>query len=218
MAKLDLLYIHKYKLNGKEIAAFKAVLLYHKIHKKLFPQINITVSSKDPRKTEIFRYCWKMLDEIGDIDPELFIHAQLYIMKINNAFASYRILVGEKAKNRWLVWSAAYNKPTIKSEQFSINTEEVKKQLDKTYQFLASKNLLSHESILKALESRKLHLYYVLGQVSYYYIWLAPSVQKWVSERKLSDEFGIGINLYKDIVNNEKIKKYFAEKFLFEFT
>ena len=107
--------ILKYDMSPEEAKAYKLCLLWDSICQKEMPNYKFSKSkaSGDPRKSLLFRYCYKLLKEtkglIGDKDYRLYITAQIHVLcSITDgevhALISPQCLTGDKAWRRWKLW------------------------------------------------------------------------------------------------------------------
>ena len=164
----DLELIIKYKMNDLEATAFKLTLLYEELCKKEFPnERHVKISKdKDPRKTTLFKYCYKLARETKGLfkekDYKLYILAQLQILRLAkegniHALIEPQILVGEKAWKRWKIWKRIYDKKINKiknSQELGIVTSEskIKIELKSTLLFLKKNNCLNKDDFIKLVK------------------------------------------------------------------
>lgn len=221
----DFLKIPAYDLSERETIAYKCCLCYLKYKIQFFPNSpKNSIPKGDPRKTELFRYCWKMLDEIEHevqrSEIPLFVYAQLFILKSNeNCHVYPNCLVGEKAKNRWLLYNKQYKKTKIiEKPKTALDIEKVKQELQNTFKFLNVKfKPLRKQDILDAYRNRLFHKWLALKQVSPYYLWLSPHIQLSLNGKELSEIFSTGLNLYKEVKDNQEIQQFFTQIFTYEY-
>jgi hypothetical protein len=218
MNELEL--IIKYKMTDLEAKAYKICLMWQDLCKREFPnEHHVKISkNKDPRKTTIFKYCYKLARETkgllsGDKEYYLYITAQLQIMKLMtdgeiHALIEPQILVGEKAWKRWKIWKKKYDKK-IKSiqtaEDMGIKTSKnkIKIELRKTHDFI-SKNGKMNEDDFKNWN--------LSGQISPYYLALSPIAQKIMNENNIKFDR----ELYRPSITPE-IEDFFRKEFSHEF-
>lgn len=188
----DLELILKYKMNDMEAKAYKLCLLYEELCLKEFPnERHIKLSKKtDPRKTTIFKYCYKLLREtkglFNEKDYYLYILAQFQVLKLVkegdiHALIEPQILVGDKAWKRWKIWKKIYEKKMNSlntAEELGIVTSEskIKIQLNNTHKFLKKNNCLTLEEIKN--RSSDIDRWISNGQISPYYVILSPLFSK----------------------------------------
>lgn len=219
----DLELIIKYKMNDLEAKAYKLILLYEDLCQKEFPnERHIRISkNKDPRKTTIFKYCYKLIKETSNIfkekDYHLYILAQLQILKLVkdgniHALISPQILVGDKAWKRWKIWKRIYDKKMLKiktSEDEGIisNERNIKIELNKTLVFLQKHNCLSEKEIKNKITDIK--RWVSTGKISPYYVVLSPILNKIIKD--------IDFSLYRPSIT-PNLEIYFKKEFIHEFT
>lgn len=219
-----------YQMTEDESKAYKLTCIYESLLRKILPNCRHGFSHKgDPRKKEIFKYCWKLLREtdgkIDKSDYKLYIYAQLSILK--HIFETKNIpllispncLVGKKAWNRWLLWKDRYDRiKGIKKTEINITEQDVIIELKKTKEFLFTKfKKYDKNDIIDTLNSRTLLRWVILGQISKRYPFLSPTVQEWLKNKNLSikNYFGIGIEVYSEI--SQKVREFFRSEFDYEF-
>jgi hypothetical protein len=214
-----LMLILDYEMNKIEAKAWKIAILYLQLTKKYLPDYKHSFISlgKDPRKTALFKICYKLVREskLQDHEFRLYITAQMQVLKTINcgdchAYFTPNCLTGNKAWNRWLVWKKKFNQ--IKE----VDRNATNSEIFKTKKFLVSKLTLSKEKIIEILNNRTLFKWIALGHVSPYYLALSPIVKEWLEKTKtnLLDTFDIDLSLYK---TNEELVNYFTKEFSYEF-
>ena len=188
----DLELILKYKMEDTEAKAYKLCLLYEELCLKEFPnERHIKLSKKtDPRKTTIFKYCYKLLRETKGIfnekDYYLYILAQFQVLKLVkegdiHALIEPQILVGDKAWKRWKIWKKIYEKKMNSlntAEELGIVTSEskIKIHLKNSHKFLKKNNCLNLDEIKN--KSSDVDRWIRNGQISPYYVILSPLFSK----------------------------------------
>lgn len=236
MNKTDTLNaVIEYSMNDLEARAYKVALIYLEKAPKFFPEYkHYRLPKGDPRKSELFRYCYKFLREkqekIPDTELKLYIHAQLEIMRgirkgDSHPFITPACLAGDKAWKRWLLWKNRYDKlleRKASSENASTlnthNEHKIKKDLWKTKQFLmAWFDNLNIKNIQESLANKNLFNWVSSGSVCGYYLLLSPIVKNWILNNKidLMKEFGIDMKIYKNCIS-QQILEYFNKEFSYE--
>jgi len=220
----DLELIIKYKMNDLEATAFKLTLLYEELCKKEFPnERHVKISKdKDPRKTTLFKYCYKLARETKGIfkekDYKLYILAQLQILRLAkegniHALIEPQILVGEKAWKRWKIWKRIYDKKINKiknSQELGILTSEskIKIELKSTLLFLKNNNCLHKDYFSKNINNIKRWI--KTGKISPYYVVLSPVMVD------IINEIDFDISMYRPSIT-PNLEKYFRQEFIHEF-
>ena len=221
----DLELIIKYKMNDLEATAFKLTLLYEDLCKKEFPnERHVKISkNKDPRKTTLFKYCYKLARETKGIfkekDYKLYILAQLQILRLAkegniHALIEPQILVGEKAWKRWKIWKKIYDKKINKisnSQEIGIITNEskIKIELKNTLLFLKKNNCVDKISFIENIKNIKRWI--KTGKISPYYVVLSPVMNQFLEK---IDNFDV--SMYRPSIT-PSLEQYFKEEFAHEF-
>lgn len=234
--KKNLELIILFKMTPDEAKAYKLSLLYQEISKQVFPNHHHLVRQKkkisDPRKTFLFKCCYKLLNETKDKlkgnEYKFYIHAQMEVLKKITIDGEYPMispncLLGEKAWKRWLIWKNKFNYSNKKAEETesalsNLNlTNKIKSELRKTKKVLQEK-FQGNINIKESLESGII-LHWVSAKViSPYFLILSPTIKKWIKEKETSyiEIFSIDSLIYlKDITPD--IENYFKELFKNEY-
>lgn len=223
--------IKKYKMDEIEIKVYKLCLLWEKLVDKEFPKgVKVTKLRKtgDPRKSILFKYCWKMLREtrglIEDREYQLYIRSHLQVFKhLPEATARIDpvILCGEKAWKRWLYWRNLYkaqgkvqeHEEQVKSDASSGFAQKIHAELKRTKEFLKkqAKGPINEDFIKMVIENRSLLRWVTFGKVSPYYVVLSPLVKNQL-EVTFAEHYKIKLGVFESTVN-DPIKKHFADLF-----
>lgn len=221
-----------YGMNEIEAKAFKISCIYLEKARTFFPNYqHYRLPKGDPRKSELFRYCYKLVREKGDKIPDeefrLYIHAQLDILRHIkkgdiHPFITPACLAGEKAWKRWLLWKSKYDKmleskmSTKTASSVNIHSiHKIKKDLWKTKQFIiAWFDRFDIEDLSKSLKDKIIFTWYKTGSICGYFFVLSGIVQKWIKETgiDLKKEFNIDLNQYSSATQKE-ILEYFETEF-----
>jgi hypothetical protein len=228
--------IVEYGMNDLEARAYKISLLYLEKAPKFFPgEVHYRVPVGDPRKSYVFKHCYKLLrlhgSELREDDIKLYVHAQLDILKHITAGQEHPriapdILSGPKAWNRWLLWKSKYDK-VKKFAKTSTAAEVINKDREKEALELLAKtkmffgvNFSRHDKtdIIKGLEDGEFWLWVRWGKVSFYYVLLSPLVKAWSEKSKISpkDKVAFEAATYQQGIT-EEVKKHFEKEFAYEF-
>lgn len=228
--------IIEYGMNDLEARAYKISLIYLEKAAKLFPnEIHYNVPKGDPRKSYVFKHCYKLLrlhgDNLLESDVKLYVHAQLDILKHitqdqEHPRISPDILSGPKAWNRWLLWKNKYDKvkkfsATSTASQI-INKNREKEALEKLTKTKMFFNVLfkppTKANVLISLDNGEFWLWVRWGKICYYYLMLSPTVKEWLEKAniKLTDKVSFDASFYTEGITEEVIK-YFEKEFNYEF-
>jgi hypothetical protein len=216
-------------MSKDEAKAWKIAIMYTELAKKYFPDYkHVKIGKGDPRKTNLFRHCYKLVREcdslLEDYEYKLYITAQLQILKNidlgeNQALVSPNILVGTKAWKRWLVWKKRFNQNVkVSEEKPKTTSNKVFSDLQDTKKFLMSKfSELNKQSIIDSLKNRNIFRWCALGLVTPYYLALSPTVAEWIRETgtNLLESFTIDMSFYRGAVN-EELQEYFKSEFPYD--
>jgi len=239
-----LLTIKKWGMDETEIKVFKLCLLWELIINKEFKDESkyyITKLRKtgDPRKSTLFRYCWKLHRETKGLIPnneyKLYMLSQIQVFK---KLASYRsgkdtgptidaqILCGPKAWRRWMYWRNLYYKQ-VKVQEHSEQTSDaatdgyhfkISEELSNTKNFLEKQanGPVTKDFIAQICSDRTLLRWVAFGKVSPYYILLSPFVKSNYPDTTFDKvnnlKLGIKTNSISDFIEN-----IFKECFNYEF-
>ena len=207
-----------YNLNEMEAKAFKLSLLWFAICKKEIPNYLITPfkTNQDPRKSIIFKYCYKLAIEtkglIPDNEYKLYITAQIQTLKNYtegnvHSLISPACLVGVQAWRRWKHWKQNYNsvekKLTGMSEDIKFSIEKIKEHLIKTKLFLEKfyGKLPSKNDIKLSIKNKNMLKWIKSGNISPFYLILSG----------YNEIEGCDLQIYNIAINDEIKKWFFAE-------
>lgn len=218
----DLELIIKYKMNEIESKAYKIALIWQEECRKEIPNEQYVKLKKnsDPRKSNLFKYCYKLAKEtkgiLKDEDLILYVRAQIQILKSIkqgeiHALIEPHCLVGDKAWRRWKLWRFKFQKTIGKipsSEDVGVvaNESKVINELKIDLEFINKNKLYENynkKDILNYINS---------GDLSFYYVVLSPLINKIISE----DDITFDKIYYKSCLN-PKIEKFFKDNFIHEF-
>lgn len=226
--------ITAYKMNKVEAKAWRVAILYLTLAENYFPAYkHYRLPKGDPRKSLLFRYCYKLVREYGhqieSKEYRNYIRAQFEVLrKIERSDAAHGLispncLVGEHAWRRWMLWKRKLGRaqatPTITQENVLSRPEEVKVALDKTKEFLTGKKILDSAGVVKSLESRAMMRWAALGDLSPYYLVISPIVNDYIKKKGIDilDAFAVDLKLYQNSITQES-KDYFRSVFPHEYS
>lgn len=183
--------IIQYKMTELEAKAYKFTLIWEKCIKKEIPDYHFKTRKGDPRKSSIFKYCYKLAvetkNQIPDEQYKLYILAQIQMMKILSngdlhALVTPTILVGDKAWIRWKIWLRKYNKickNKEQKEQEKDNKQRIITAVKDSKNYLTAKlGEITEDTIKKSIESEKLFQWASTQKISPYYILICPIINK----------------------------------------
>ena len=224
----DLEAILDYKMSELEAKSFKLALLWEILAEKEFPGYHHVRLKKsgDPRKSHLFRICYKLVREtkgyIPDPEYRLYILAQLHVLKNSpkDALVDPSMLVGKKAWKRWKLWKYFYDrnvenhKQTIKEAKPMATLGKVATALKKTKDFFLKQygREPTYDDIAKCLGDHSMVKWVTLQRVSPYYILLSPWVARILEGRNWEEVFLFDLSVYKESIT-ENAEKFFKECF-----
>lgn len=222
----DLEPIIKYKMNEMEAKAYKIALVWQDECKRELPKeqcVRLKLNS-DPRKSTLFKYCYKLAKEmkgiLQDNEIPLYVRAQLQVLKSIkeggvHALIEPHCLVGEKAWKRWKFWKYRYNKKlerTLTSDEARVSTKQskIESEIKSSYSFLKKMGCLEFENM--KLNKEKIETWVNTGELSCFYIVLSP----WIS-KLIGDSLDVDKKYYRSSIT-PSIESTFRQLFTHEFS
>jgi hypothetical protein len=225
--KMRLDAIIEYQLDELESRAYKILSLWVERSRKLFPNYrHASMKKGDPRKSLIFKICYKLVREtqgvLEESDYNLYVRAQLEILKhINNGKIEPLIdphcLVGEKAWKRWKLWKKKYD--TLSANPLKQTSETVVTQtgvlkaiqgLERTKEFLAKtfSGDLSYEKFNEAFLNNNLFRWISWNKISPYYVVISPFLKK-ILKNDDYKKIDFDLEIYKPYINDDVMIKFY---------
>ena len=217
--------ILKYSMDDTEAKAFKIGLMWQEECSKHLPkeQHERFRPGKDPRKTSLFKHCYKIAKElkglVPDSDLQLYVRAQIQVLKSIregeiHALITPHCLVGERAWKRWKVWKRIYDSclsknPTADEIGIMIKESMVRGDLIRTLSFIQSKGLVDEEKYKSSKQD--LARWASTGEISPFYIVLSPRARSIFGE-----DMPVDAALYRPSIT-PALEAMFKEKFSHEF-
>jgi len=227
----DLNFLNKkHNMNELEIKALKVCNIWMELSRKIFPKYNHgKVAKGDPRKTLMFKVCYKLVREteafIEDDDYKLYVRAQLDILKHisldkGHPLIDVNCLIGDKAWKRWKLWKKKYDTTVqIRSKVSTTkkNTSKINDLLKKTRDFfkITYGDVINFEKFIEIEKNGELYQHINLGRISPYYLVLSPFFEK-ISKNLQMKKIHFDLNIYKSGID-ESVIKYFENLFDYEF-
>jgi hypothetical protein len=219
--------ILKYKMSEMEAKAYKIAIMWQEECDRELPNEQIVKLKKnsDPRKSTLFKYCYKLAKEmqgvLKDSEIQLYIRAQIQILKSIrqgqiHALIEPHCLVGEKAWTRWKIWKYKHQKILAKaltSEDIEISTSKakIKVELKKTIDFLKKRDCISLDGLMQ--NSKNIERWVKNGELSCFYIILSPWIRRIFGDLEVFDFDKI---YYRSSISPE-VEKFFKETFSHEY-
>lgn len=235
MTHLDYNVILEFKMNESEILAYKIAVLYEQEFLRHFSsdnsrgesyRLNTIPKNGDPRKSFLFKNCWKLRRETRGLLTEdqyrNYIKANLAVLR---AYESHNIspsaICGEKAWIRWKVWERIYNQKLAEKSSIapppSVSTTDPKiiAEIDKTKKFLFEKceGEPTKQKIQDFLNNGFFRIWTASNKVSIYYLMMSCYTKDQI--KLLSSTCGFDPLLYKANITDE-VQNYFNHEFTHE--
>lgn len=236
----SLIEIKKWNMDATEATVFKLCLLWEETVEKELKGIALNHVTKlrkkgDPRKSTLFKYCWKLFRETNGLIPineyRLYIRAQIQVFKnLERDFGKRKegepridaqILCGPKAWMRWMYWKNLYLKQTKVDEHAEkVQTEatdgyayKVGMELAHTKAFMEKQagGEITKDFIKQICSDRTLLRWVTFGKVSPFYVILSP----WVTEaygNTFEKANNVKLGVYVESTN-EAVKEHFKQHF-----
>lgn len=223
--------IFEWEMSPAETQAFKMACVWEEQVAKMFPGIHLARLPRrgDPRKSNLFRYCWKMIREtrglLKDDEYKLFIIANLQIIRANKGRIDPNVLCGDKAWVRWIVWKKLFDKKAkeVSGEQSIVEGEPdvkpvVHKEISLTKRFLFEKceGEPTEEKIKKFVEGPQLRTWMNSGKVSKYYLALSPWVGKVIDHDRMEAKYHFDPQNFLDRAS-KGVRDLFRKEFAHEY-
>lgn len=226
----DLPEIARWKMTEPEAKAYRVAYIWQTQVKKIFPDLQTyskLPKSGDPRKSNLFRYCWKLVREtrglLKDEEYEFYVIANLHILKVHQGHVEPNALCGDKAWYRWLVWKRQY---AIKSQQLAGDRLIQEKQIDprlfkelgltKKFLFEKCEGEPTLEKLRGFFSTPKMRMWVGGSKVTPYYLILSPWVAKICDNSKFQDVFQLDPALYEQKLD-EAAREHFKREYAYEF-
>ena len=177
----------------------------------------------DPRKSFLFKQCWKLRRETKGLLKEeeirLYISANLTILKAHNAYMEINTMCGEQAWFRWKIWKRLYDK---KMAQINNNPpplpadSKLIRELARTKRFIFERcdGEPTKDKIHTFIQEGFFKVWILQTKISMYYVILSPFVKDFLD--KLSKDCIFDVTLFQEKLNQEIID-YFNFEFQHEF-
>lgn len=211
-----------YNMDTGEARAYKLLLLWLDRSRKMFPDYkHAKMTQGDPRKSQIFKYCFKLQREtqgiLEEADYPLYVRAQLEILKNitrgnTHSLIDPNCLVGDKAWVRWKLWKRKYDERSKVIEDkvpMPANQVKVVEALNRTKEFLVKVfGVITLEKFQESIQNKNFGRWLTLGKISPYYLVLSPIITQIFPEGIKNMDLGI----YREGITPE-IKEYFVKIF-----
>lgn len=213
-----------YEMDELEAKAYKLALIWQDKSRKIFPDYQHTTMRRgDPRKSLVFKMCYKLVREtlgvIPDEEYHLYIRAQLDVL--HNIVTHSKVpvlidpgcLVGDKAWKRWKLWKRKYDaisqRPAEVSQVTYPGIAKAILGLQTTKEFI-TKVFGANPGIEKYQEAKlnnNFCRWVNLGKISPYYLAISPYVNKVFTPEDLK-KLNFDLSVYRPCINDEVVKKF----------
>lgn len=214
-----------YSMDEMETKAFKIALMWQdecsrELAGEKFERLP---RGRDPRRTNLFKHCYKMARELTGIIPDsefsLYIRAQLQVLKSigdgrSHAMVSPQCLVGDKAWKRWKLWKFRHDRnvariPTSEDAGIFVKESAIIMDLERTAEFLESRGIQAGEiGVDRTVDVER---WISTGEISPFYAVLSPRMRKLFGGTLPVDD-----TLYRPSIT-PAAERFFRERFDHEF-
>ena len=230
--------IFQWDMSNSEAEVYKLAATYESEFLKIFKDVRDgTIRRKnglpkrtDPRKSNLFRYCWKLRRETrGLLEPHeytLYIRANLTILHMNYMKGSKagkvhvepNAICGDKAWIRWKVYERWYKnkQATMNATLPDISSADPKviRDIDRTKRFLYEKceGEPTLEKIKVFIDDGVFKIWILTGKLSKYYVAWSPFVSKCCNLSELAESCAFDETLFQE-KTSDVVKEYLAYEF-----
>ncbi|RDJ35375.1 MAG: hypothetical protein DWQ19_11205 [Crenarchaeota archaeon] len=222
---IDLEAILKYEMTEIEAKAYKLCLLWQEIMDQELPDYHKNRLPKgDPRKSLIFKYCYKLARETQGLIPDsqyrLYILAQIQSLRLISdgtvhALIEPGCLVGDKAWRRWKIWKRKFDrKYEVLNPSVDIQTtqESAINELKRTRNFYIANFSEDYgkKEVEKIIRNKDIIKWVAFSKVSPFYLALSPLIKNHFND--IENSFSVDIEFYQKQITSE-IQDIFVEMF-----
>lgn len=228
--------IFEWDMTPQEIEAYRLAVLYEKEFRANFSKDadgqmirrNTIPKRGDPRKSNLFRHCWKLCRETRGLlenhEYPLYIKANLTIIKAHNGRIEPNSVCGDKAWVRYKVYKRLYDQKlselaaTAPPPSVSTTNPKIIQEIDRTKKFLFEKSEGNPtlESIKSFFERGFFKMWVATGKISTFYVALSPFVQKSCDLNKFANDCSFSLALVNEKIT-EEVRNYFKWEYKHEF-
>lgn len=227
--------IFQWNMTTDEIVVYRLAAMYEEQYRKICGATadgqsirrNSLPMRSDPRKSNLFRHCWKMCRETRGLievhDHKLFIVGNLTLLMLKKAHIEPNSICGDKAWIRYRIYKRKYDAKmaeiACQAPPPSINTTDPKiiVQIDTTKKFLFERceGEPSYEKIKGFVDNGIFRFWIITGKVSQYYVVLSEWINKIVNVDKYAEQCSFSAALIRERSTTE-VKEYFRNEFIHE--
>lgn len=226
--------IFDWDMTSEEAEVYKIAVLYEKTFKKVYGdeadgatrRKNSLPMRGDPRKSSLFRNCWRMRRETkGLLEPseyQTYVTGNVTVMKVMNGRITPSVICGDKAWLRYKIWKrkmdAKKDEVAAEHEPSAAVNPKLIQQIDRTKKFLFEKcgGDPSIEKMKVFVESGMFKFWVASGKVSTIYVVLSPYVSRLCDLDGLAKDCSFSRAVFEELCVGP-IRRYFSEEFSHEF-
>jgi hypothetical protein len=228
MTKYDAIF--QWNMSDLEAKTYKIACTWEEQVKRIFPdlqQFSRLPKKGDPRKSNLFRFCWKCLREtrglLKDDEYKLYVIANLQILKVHQGRVEPNALCGDKAWYRWLVWKKHFDRKS--AEMAGDRLQEVKevdpkmfKDIGLTKRFLFEKceGDPTLEKMRSFVESPKIRMWVQSQKIAPIYVLLSPWIAKLTDRSVIMKKLQIDPVVYENKID-DTVREFFKKEFHHEY-
>lgn len=233
---LGLETILEWKMNIEESEVFHIALAYEEEYKRMFSgevdgqsfRRNSLPRRNDPRKSNLFRQCWKLRRETRGLlekyEYKNYIHANIFIIKAHGGSIEPNCITGDRSWIRYKFWKRRYDQKMadiiVQAPPPSVSTTSPKiiVEIDRTRKFLFEKcdGKPTFEKIEQFINCGFFKIWVATFKISPYYLILSPFVEMTQSKDSLFYFCSSSESLIREKITQE-IKDYFRHEYKHEF-
>ena len=228
--------IFQWNMNAMQAEVYKLALYYEETYRKICGQTtdgqsirrNCLPKRGDPRKSNVFRNCWRMKREtrglLEEHEYKLYIFGNLTILMLQKAHIEPNSICGDKAWIRFKVYKRKYDVKMaelackVPPPSASTTSPKVVCQIDSTKKFLFERcdGAPTFDKVKTFIENGIFKFWIATGKISEYYVILSPFVSKSVDVDKFAEQVPFSAALMRERLTTE-IQEYFKHEYAHEY-
>lgn len=224
-----------WNMSDVEAEVYHIALAYEKEYRKTIGNADLRAMGRnalprrgDPRKSNLFRHCWRLRRETRGIleskEYRNYIHANLLIIHSYNGYIEPNCVCGDKAWLRYKVWKRRYDiqlselNATAPPPSVDTTNPKIILEIDRTKKFLFERceGEVTFEKLKGFIESGIFKLWFATGKVSPYYVAMSPLVAKICDIETLFARHTCSLGVVQEKITKE-VKDYFKHEYAHEF-